>query len=144
MAGGWLGLPMGVTYNTTKPELAHFVTGPTNPIPYVCRNVSRREVIVLSSVGSRESERPTGPTQRALSCTLGRTVGVGSPTCLKSLTTTRCPVRSPVLLVAGTDRRALNGTWGHWVWCAGNISFENPDQPGFPKGGWQGARNWQG
>ena len=27
---------------------------------------------------------------------------------------------------------------------SGNISFENPEQPGFPKGGWQGGRNWQG
>ena len=26
---------------------------------------------------------------------------------------------------------------------AGNLSFEDPALPGFPKGGWQGGRNWR-
>ena len=26
---------------------------------------------------------------------------------------------------------------------AGNFSFEDPDMPGFPRGGWQGGRNWR-
>ena len=26
---------------------------------------------------------------------------------------------------------------------AGNLSFEDPDMAGFPKGGWQGGRNWR-
>ena len=26
---------------------------------------------------------------------------------------------------------------------AGNLSFEDPSMPGFPKGGWQGGRNWR-
>ena len=26
---------------------------------------------------------------------------------------------------------------------AGKLSFEDPDMAGFPKGGWQGGRNWR-
>jgi hypothetical protein len=84
MSQGFLSLPMGVTYNTTKPELAHFAnwTDARGAIVHAWQN------------------------------------GGGWFTNMFEVTS-----HDPV---------------------SGNISFENQEQPGFPKGGWQGARNWQG
>ena len=83
MAGGSLSIPLGVTYNTTKPELKHFADW-----------TDARGAVVHAWMN-----------------------GGGWFTMFE---------------ITSHDPKS------------GNISFENPLQPGFPKGGWQGGRNWQG